>query len=172
MKDDVKKQLTQILGAYDDKLAETARAEAVSKAAQAAFPERFVALMKDTIRPTFQEFADVMNSHGHQVEVREQEAESAVKGGATYTTISLHIVPKAFVSKSTDASKSFIEISFSAKRAERKIGVSSTNTMQSSGASIGRRGEYEIEAVTPEVVATHVLGALQEGLVVRGGGVS
>src|SRR5258708_6557094 len=102
MMDDAKKQLAQILGAYDDKLAETVRAEAASRAAHAAFPERFVALVKDTIRPTFQEFAELMNSHGHQVVVREQEAESAVKGGATYTTISLHIVPKAYVSKSAD----------------------------------------------------------------------
>lgn len=169
MKDDAKKQLTDILGAYDEKLDEVGRAEAASRAAHAAFPERFTALMKDTIRPTFQEFADAMNGRGHQAEVREQEAESAVKGGATFTTISLHVVPKAFVNKSADASKSFIEISFSAKRSERKIGVSSTNTMQNSGATIGKRGEYELEAVTPEVVASHVLHALKEGLVIRTG---
>jgi hypothetical protein len=40
--------------------------------------------------------------------------------------------------------------------------VSSTNTIVNNGGSVGKRGEYEIDAVTAEVVASHVIQTLRE----------
>jgi hypothetical protein len=42
--------------------------------------------------------------------------------------------------------------------------VSSNNTIIHSAGSVGKRAEYEIEAVTPGVVEGHVLHALGEAL--------
>jgi hypothetical protein len=162
MKDESKSQLKKILGAYDEKLAEVARVDAANRAAHAAFPERFATLRTKTIRPAIQELADVLNGSGHEANVREQEESASTAGGVTFATISLHIVPKPFVQKAAETSKSFIEISFSAKRNERKIAVASTNTMSNSAGSLGKRGEYEVDAVTAEVVVGHVLQTLQE----------
>ena len=165
MKDDTKNQLTRILGAYDEKLAEAERIDAANRAAHAAFPARFATLKAETIRPALQDFADVLNGSGHEVAVREQEESSSRVGGVTLATISLRITPKPFASKSTaETNRNFIEITFSANRSERKITVSSTSTMISSGASLGKRGEYAMEAVTADVVAGHVLQTLQEAL--------
>jgi hypothetical protein len=162
MKDEAKTQLTKILGAYDDKLAEAERIDAANRAAQAAFPERFAALKAEIIRPAIQEFADALNGRGHEVTVREQEESSSAVGGVTFAAISLRIVPKPFTKKSADTNKSFIEVTFAANRSERKITVSSINTLINSGGSLGKRGEYDVSAVNADVVGNHVLQALQE----------
>jgi hypothetical protein len=162
MKPEAKTQLESLLGAYDEKLAEVERREAAIRAAQAAFPERFATLRAMTIRPALQELADVLNGHGHESATREQEESSTTAGGITSATISLRIIPKPFTHKSTEVSNNFIEVTFSANRTERKITVSSTNTIANSGGSRGRRGEYDIEALTADIVASHVLQTLQE----------
>jgi hypothetical protein len=164
MNTDAKNQLKKILGTYDAKLAEQERIEAAKRAADAAFPVRFAALKAETIRPMIQEFVDVLSAHGHEATAREQEESSSTAGGVSYAAISLRVIPKPFAHKSTETPKTFIEITFSANRSERKIVVSSTNTMMSSGGSLGKRGEYEIEAMTAEVIAEHVLQALQQAL--------
>jgi len=162
MNNEAKTQLERILGTYDEKLAEIERRESAIRAAQAAFPERFSSLRVKTIRPALQELADVLNGHGHESAAREQEESSTTAGGITSASISLRIIPKPFAHKSTETSNNFIEVMFSANRAERKITVSSTNTVVNSGGSRGRRGEYEIEALTADVVVSHVLQTLQE----------
>jgi hypothetical protein len=163
MNDDAKNQLKTLLGAYDEKLAEAARVHAANSAADLAFPERYALLRSDTIRPAIQEFADVLNGRGHEVTVRELEESTSSDVGVTFATIALRIVPKAFAHK-TAAPKSFIEISFSANRNERKIIVSSTNTMINSAGGVGKRGAYDIDALTTAVIEAHVIHLLREGL--------
>jgi hypothetical protein len=162
MKPEAKNQLETLLGAYDEKLAEIESREAAIRTASAAFPERFATLRATTIRPALQELADVLNGHGHDSVAREQEESSTTAGGITSAAISLRIIPKPFAHKATEVSNNFIEVTFSANRAERKITVSSTNTIANSGGSRGRRGEYDIEALTADVVAAHVLQTLHE----------
>jgi hypothetical protein len=164
MNDDVKNKLTELLGANDEKLAEAARVDAALCAAAAAFPERYATLRSGTIRPTIQEFADVLNGRGHEVTVRELEESTSSEAGVSSATIALRIVPKAFVDNPASAKKSFLELSFSANRIERKITVSSTNTIINSAGRVGKRAEYEIDAVTPAVVEAHVFHALGEAL--------
>lgn len=162
MKDETKNQLNEILGVYDEKLAESERREAAIRAAQAAFPARFASLRADMIRPVLQEVADILNGRGHEATAREQEESSSTVSGVTSAAISLRIVPKPFVHASTEKNRSFIEITFSASRGERKVTVSSTNTMINAGGSQGKRGEYEVDAVTADVVADHVVRILRE----------
>jgi hypothetical protein len=164
MNSDAKNQLNNILRTYDAKLAEQERLEATKRAADAAFPVRFAALKSETIRPMIQEFVDVLSAHGHEATAREQEESSSTAGGVSYAAISLRIIPKPFARKSTETPRTFIEITFSANRSERRITVSSTNTMMSSSGSVGKRGEYEIEAMTAEVITEHMLQSLQEAL--------
>jgi hypothetical protein len=165
MKDDIKHQLDTILGAYDERLAETERRDAANRAAQAAFPGRFATLRTETIRPVIQEFADVLNARGHEVTVREQEESSSSVSGVALAAITLRIIPKAIAHKATtESNKSYVEITFSANRSERKITVSSTSTTIGAGGSLGKRGEYEIDALTADVVTRHVLQTLSEVL--------
>jgi hypothetical protein len=164
MNSDTKNQLKRILGTYDAKLAEQERLEAAKREADAAFPVRFAALKAETIRMVIHEFVDILSAHGHEAAAREQEESSTTAGGVSYAAISLRVIPKPFAHKSTETPRTFIEITFSANRSERKITVSSTNTMMGSSGSVGKRGEYEIEAMTVEVIAEHVLRALQDAL--------
>ena len=164
MNDDAKNQLQKILGAYDERLAEIARVDAANSAAQMAFPERYAALRSNTIRPVMQEFANVLNSRGHEVTVRELEESTSSDVGVTLATIALHIIPKAFVDKGATTKRSYIEISFSANRNERKIVVSSTNTIINSSGSVGKRGSYDVDALTTDVIEAHVIHTLREGL--------
>jgi hypothetical protein len=166
MKDETKKQLEAILGAYDVKLAEVARVAEALRAAQAAFPARFAAARTKTIRPAIQEFADLLNGQGHEASVNEHEESSGAVGGVggvTSAGITLRIVPKPFAHNAADKTRRVsIEIAFAANRNERKIVVSSSNTMINSGGSLGKRGEYEVDAMTPEVIAHHVIQTVQE----------
>ena len=164
MNDGAKNQLNAILGGYDEKLAEIERRDKAIRAAQESFPERFANLKTRTIRPALQEFADALNARGHDATAREQEESSSAAGGVAFAAIILRIIPKPFAHKS-ETNNNFIEIAFSANRAERKITVASTNTIANSGGSRGKRGEYEIESVTTEIVEKHVLQTLQEALV-------
>lgn len=159
MKVEAKQQLDRILGAYDEKLAEAARIEAAKRAAQAAFPERFGAL-KQTIRPIMQEIADALNARGHEAAVREQEESSSSTDGVKSAAVSLRVVPKPFAHSARESNQVAIEVSFTANRAERKVIVSASNTMMNHAGRIGKRGEYEIDDVTTEVVATHVIETL------------
>jgi hypothetical protein len=165
MKDDAKKQLSQILGVYEEKLAEAERRAKLERAALESFPARFATLRTETIRPALQEFADVLAASGHEAAVLEQEESSSSVGGVKRAEISLRVTPKPFAHKSTTETKrSFVEVAFSANRSERKITVASTSTLLNSGASLGKRGEYEIDAVTADVVAAHVVQTLAEAL--------
>ena len=162
MKDDVKGQLKKIIGDYDEKLAEIERVDKAKREAHAAFPARFVTLKTQTIQPVIQEIADMLNERGHAASVREQEDSSSAEGGIKSAAISLRVVPKPFAHKSTEPNAITIEVTFSANRAERKVAVSSTNTMINHGGTVGKRGEYEVDAVTSDVVTGHVIQTLGE----------
>jgi hypothetical protein len=167
MKDEAKNQLKKIIGDYDAKLLEAERVEAANRAAHAAFPERFVSLKKETIRPALQEVADMLNERGHEAAVREQDESSSAGGGVKSAAASLRVVPKPWAHKATEPNQSAIEIHFSANRGERKVTVSSTNTMIGHGGSVGKRGEYEIDGLTAEVIVNHVIQTLNEAFAER-----
>jgi hypothetical protein len=161
MKDDDKQELEKILGEYDDKLAEAARVETAKRAAQAAFPDRFTALKK-TIIPVIQQIADSLNARGHEATVRDQEESSSSAEGVRSAAVALRLVPKPFAHGSRETNQVAIEVSFSANRTERKVIVSSTNTMMNHAGRIGKRGEYEIDEVDDGVVAGHVIHTLAD----------
>ena len=124
--------------------------------------QRFAALKKDLVMPVLLEVAEVLKGKGHDATVQEQEESSSTAGGVTSAAIGLRVVPRPFAQKATDAKRSFVEVTFSANRSERKIVVSSTTTIMNSSGSVGKRGEYEIDAVTGDVVVDHVLLALEK----------
>ena len=138
------------------------RREAAIRAAKEAFPERFSVLKKEIILPALRELAEVLNGSGHDATVREQDESSTTVGGVASAAVGLCVVPRPFVQKGAETKKSFTEIMFSANRSERKVIVSSTNTIIHSGGGVGKRGEYEVEAVTADVVVDHVLRTLEE----------
>jgi hypothetical protein len=162
MKDDAKNQLRHILTAYDERLAETDRISAVNLAAHAAFPEQFATLKTQTILPALREVAEVLTASGHESTEREQEESSSTAGGVTSAAISFRVVPKPFAQRPADAKRSYIEITFAANRTERKIVVSTTSTIVNASGSVGKRGSYELDALTGDVVVSHVLKALEE----------
>jgi hypothetical protein len=159
---EARRQLTKIIGDYDEKLAETERVNAAKREAHAAFPGRFVTIRTVVIRPTLQEIADMLNERGHDASVREWEDSSNAEGGIKSAAVSLRVIPKPFVSKAAEPNPVAIEVTFSANRAERKVAVSSFNSMINQGGKVGKRGEYEIDAVTADVVTRHVIQTLQE----------
>src|SRR5271170_4757503 len=110
MKDEAKSQLKQIIGDYDTKLAEVERADAAKRAADAAFPERFVTFKTKTIRPALEEIVEMLNERGHEASVREQEESSSAAGGVKSAAISLRIVPRPFAHKSTEPTSTAIEV--------------------------------------------------------------
>jgi hypothetical protein len=162
MKDDAKTQLKKIISDYDAKLAENERVEKARREAQAAFPARFVSLKTEIIQPAIKEIVDMLNEGGHVASVREQEDSSTAEGGVKSAAISLRVVPRPFTAKASELNAIAIEVTFSANRAARKVAVSSTNTMINHGGTVGKRGEYELEDVTADVVTTHVLQTLTE----------
>ncbi len=162
MKDEAKSRLKTILGDYDEKLAEAERLDAAKRAAYAAFPGRFTALNTETIQPAMKEIADMLNERGHKASVHEQEESSSAGSGIKSAAVTLRIVPKPFTHKSAEANPVAIEITFSANRSERKVTVSSSNTMTSLGGTVGKRGDYEIETVTADVVTSHVIQTLND----------
>ena len=162
MKNEQKSQLTKIIGDYETKLSEAERLDVAKRAADAAFPERFLTFKAKTIRPALQEIADMLNERGHDASVRDQEESSSAAGGVKSAAVSLRLVPKPFAHRTGEISPVAIEVMFSANRAERKITVSSTNTMTSHGGSVGKRGEYEIDVETSEIVANHVIQTLND----------
>jgi hypothetical protein len=121
-----------------------------------------VSLKTEIIHPTIQEIADMLNEGGHVASVREQEDSSTAEGGVKSAAISLRVVPRPFAAKATEVNAIAIEVTFSANRSVRKVAVSSTNTMINHGGTVGKRGEYEIEALTADIVTTHVLQTLSE----------
>jgi hypothetical protein len=162
MKVEAKSELKKIIGDYDDKLAEAERVGAAKRAEDAAFPERFVSLRTGVIKPTAQEIADMLNERGHSASVREQDESPTIEGRVKHAAVSLHIVPKPFAHKAAEGNASSIEVTFSANRNERKVTVSSTNTMLNHGGTVGKLGEYEIDAVTADIVAQHVIQTLND----------
>ena len=154
MSDDTWSQLRRVVADYDEKLAEADRIRTAHRAAYETFPGRFADLKTTTIRPTtIQEIADMLNERGHRAYVQEQEESSSAVGGVKSAAISLRVVPRPFVHKATEDSASTIEVTFSANRGAQKVTVSSTNTIVNHGGAIGKRGEYDIEAVVAQVIA-------------------
>jgi len=167
MKDEARSHLMDILRSYDAKLVEAERREEAIRAAQKAFPERFVTLKAKTILPALQELNELLSGCGHEVAVVEQSESSSSAGGVAYAAVSLRIVPKPFAHKSTARNGSAIEVAFSANRTERKVAVSSTNTILNSSGSHGKRASYDIDDVTADIVTNHVLQTLEEAFTER-----
>jgi len=159
---DAKSQLKKIIGDYDDKLAEAERIDKANREAQAAFPARFATLRSSIIQPALAEIVEMLNERGHEASVREQEESSSAVGGVKSAAIALRIVPKPFAGRTGEANPITIEVTFTANRNGRKVTVSSTNTMIGHAGNVGKRGEYEVDAVTADVVATHVIQTLGE----------
>jgi hypothetical protein len=164
MKSEAKNQLEVILGKYDARLLEEERAVAAKRAAEAAFPARFATLRAETLRPAMQELVDLLGTHGHGATVIEREESSTTVGGFSHAAISLRINPKPFAHQSPETNKTFIEVTFLANRKEQKVTVSSTNTTVYSSGNVGKRGEYQIEAMSADVVADEVIRTLEEAL--------
>ena len=162
MKSEAKNELQTILGDYDEKLAETERAEAAKQAAREAFPARFAELRKEVLEPALKEVADMLNERGHDASVREQDESSSAVGGFKPAAISLRIVPKPFARRSVETNPITIEVTFSANRGEQKVVVSSNNTMTNHAGAMGKRGEYGVDAVTADVVAGHLIQTLSD----------
>jgi hypothetical protein len=162
MKSEAKAELERILGAYDDKLTEVERLGAAERTAQAEFPVRFATLRAEIIRPALHELVQVLSAHGHEVTVSEKEGSSSNAGGVTLAATSLRIVPKPFARKVPAKSENFIEVTFAANPAERKVIVSSTNTTVTFDRSVGDHGEYAIDALTADVVVSAVLQTLKD----------
>jgi hypothetical protein len=162
MNDDMRSQLRRVIADYDEKLAEAERVEAAKVSAHEAFPARFASLRTGTIRPAIQEIVDILNECGHRASVHEQDESSSTVGGVKSAAISLRVVPKPFAQKAVEDNTSAVEVTFSASRSARKVAVSSTNTIVNNAGSIGKRGEYEIDAVTADVVANQVIQTLRE----------
>lgn len=162
MKVEAKSELRKVISDYDDRLAEAERVAAAKRAEHAAFPARFVKLKTGIIQPTAQGIADMLNERGHNASVREQDESSTLEGSVKSAAVSLRVVPKPFAHKAAEANAVSIEVTFSANRSERKVAVSSTNTMINHGGTVGKLGEYEIDAVTPDVVAKHVIQTLSD----------
>jgi hypothetical protein len=162
MNDEAKAQLKKIIGDYDAKLAEAERVEKAKREAHAAFPARFVSLKTEVIQPAIQEIVEMLNERGHVASIREQEDSSTAEGGVKSAAISLRVVPRPFAVKASEVNAIAIEVMFSANRSERKVAVSSTNTMINHGGTVGKRGEYEVDAVTADVVTTHVIQTLSD----------
>jgi len=159
---EARRHLMKIIGDYDEKLAEAERVNAAKRAAHAAFPGRFVTVKAEVIRPALEEIADMLKERGHDASVREWEDSSNAEGGIKSAAVSLRVVPKPFVQRAAETNPIAIEVTFSANRAERKVAVSSSNSMISQGGKVGKRGEYEIDAVTADVVTSHVIQTLQD----------
>ena len=162
MNNESKVLLEKIIGDYDAKLAEAERVDAANRAAHAAFPGRFAELRTKLIQPALQEIAGMLNTRGHETTVREQDESSTASGGVKSAAITLRVVPRPFAGRATEANSITVEVTFSANRNARKVTVSSTNTMIGHGGNVGKRGEYEIDAVTTDVVAGHVIQTLGE----------
>jgi hypothetical protein len=166
MKGEAKAELERVLGVYDDKLAEDARLGAAERAARTEFPARFARLRAEVISPTLHELAQVLGAHGHEVTVSEREGSSSNAGGVTLAHISLRVVPKPFARKVPAKSENFIEVTFAANPAERKVLVSSANTTTAFRGSVGDHGEYTIDALTADVVVDAVVQTLKDAFTV------
>jgi hypothetical protein len=164
MKSEAKNKVEQLLGAYDTRRIEEERVVSAKRAADEAFPARFATLRTEVLRPALQEFIDLLSTHGHGATASEQEESLTTVGGFSHAAISLRVNPKGLGQKSPETNKSFIEITFSGNRSERKVTVSSTNTTINSNGNVGKRAEYDIGAMTADIVADQVIGTLQEAL--------
>jgi hypothetical protein len=162
MNEETKSALKKMLGDYDAKVAEAERVDEAKRAANAAFPERFSTFRAGIIRPALQEIADMLNERGHEASVRDEEESSSGIGVVKSAAVSLRVVPKPFARKSTENNPNVVEITFSANRSERKVAVSSTSMVSGHGGNVGKRGEYEIDAVTADAIASQVIRTLSE----------
>ena len=169
MKDEAKKQLKRILAVYDERLAETERVEAERRAAKEAFPVRFAALKKDTILPILEEFAEAYSPDKYWLttaKATEQDESSSTAGVTSDRRSGCASFPSCSgrrrrirrrASSRFRSRPNFLS--------ERKVVVSSTNTLINSGGGVGKRGEYELETLTGDVVVGHVMQTLEEALV-------
>jgi hypothetical protein len=159
MDPEVKSELHGMLAAYAALVVESHEREAKTKAAQTAFVDAFRQLKVEKIRPILDEFVVDLLQGGHQATVVDQQEASDRNGQFTPSSIALRVVP-ARMAGATAASSTLarVEVTFSGNSQTRKVLVSSSNN---ANGSIGRRGDYELEDVTPEFVQNNVLNTIR-----------
>jgi hypothetical protein len=159
MESRTRKSIEGILDGFNSRV-EAARREAERRMIERRiFLAEFSERMRTVIRPTMEQVGDLLTSRGHEFEITEEEESVEANGKTANAAITLRIYPYAERPAHTQLG-GCPHLAIRANSPRNTIYVHESIMMPGSGGHAGTAGEYELDAVTADMVEQHILSVL------------
>lgn len=163
MDDSTKKRLSGILDSFDAKRGAAKKEAERKKTEHEIFLEQFTEKAKSVIRPVMEQVAKLLESRGHNSEIREQKETIDSDGRTINAGITLTIFPLGQRPRYPDQ-HDCPHVAFMVNSYENKIHVHESTMMPMRGGHAGSTGEYALDKVTSELVEKHIVSVLQQAM--------
>lgn len=161
MKKETADNLKSIFDKYDEKQLDAQKKQKKAESERQIFLNNFAKVCSEIIRPTMEEFSEVIKSRGQFCEITQQTESHDSEGRTTPAKIQMKIYPHA-QERHYGREENYPSISFIADISSNNIWTHVSTIMLSRGGSAGSRNQYTLERINREIVEEEVLYLLKE----------
>jgi len=158
------KELDGLMSKYQGDLSGLQQKRTEVQEAQAAFMAEFKRLKKEVIWPTLVDIGNYLNKFGHDYHIEEHDEYTDATAHFSPSSLTFNIYP-ATLDRASYQPDCTPYISFGANRYAGKIGIMVSTMMPGKGGVIGSHGEYDLSAITKELVENEVTAVLKNSLI-------
>ena len=161
MEDQTKNKLKEIFDKHDAKKLAAKKAEEKIKTEKDTFLEDFTRAISNTIRPSLEEIAATLEARGHGCKISVNKETETQHDGLHNAQIRMVIYPNVHNGRRGPDHEQ-PSISFIAIPSAKTIMVHGSTIMPGQGGRAGKRGDYQFDKITPEIVETETVNLLNE----------
>jgi hypothetical protein len=163
MKDEDAKKLRSIMEAYNARTDAASAKKAETRSKEAAFLEAFRKMIAETIRPAFEEIANVLKADGHEATIVQSQASRATdERSEKHESVKFTVTPKGCTNVRDHDSRP--EVVFTGDTSSERIRVYASERMPGESGGSAPRGDHTLDAITSEFVNNLTLEVLGKTL--------
>lgn len=166
MKDETRRELDELMDAYDRKRREVKKPAKGERSEENDFLSGFSACRDQTIRSSMQEIADHLRSRGHQCDILSSDERTEPDGTTLPAAITMEFYP-AGIARRRFTESNTPHVSFVAHRDTRKVQIEENSTTPIAGGVggwFGSKGEFSLEDIDTDFVQDQVLAMVRQVL--------
>ncbi len=161
MEGPIKNKLKEIFDKHDENKLAAKKAQEKIKTEKDVFLEDFERTITNTIRPSLEEIGAIIAARGHGCKISAQRETETKHDGFQNAHIKMIIYTDAHQAR-RGPDHEYPSISFIATPSNKTILVHGSTIMSGHGGDAGKRGEYQLDKITQEIVETETVNLLNE----------
>jgi hypothetical protein len=166
MRKKTRTELDELMDAYDRKRGEAEKRAKKKRPEENEFLSDFSVCRDQAIRPSLQEIADHLRSHGHQCDILSSDERTEPDGTTLPAAITMEFYP-AGIARRRFTETNTPHVSFIAHPDQGKVQIEENSTTPVAGGVggwFGSKGEFSLEDIDNDFVQDHVLAMVRQVL--------